>query len=200
MQDQQYSATWSNIGIEDLSRFIHSDDVIETRRWVMALSDEALLKANFHGTDLFPLCLESFRNRFSIAAPDTKNVLHLHALRRLLVSTARMYLASNRFFQVVRPDLVLIAGGTDFITATLRQSAKELDRDIVLFQWQLSQRGVQINYSKQKEGLLCELMLQGLVGIRSDCRTWSSDLTDILDQILEYLDIPTRQMQLPLAR
>jgi len=200
MREQSGLANWSSLEIQDLSLFIKSEEIVQTRRTMMTLSSSELLDATQQGLNLWELVRGSFLNRFGISHPDLNNKLHEQTLRRFMVAAMRMTVATQRLQNHLAPDLTLVVGGTDVLSASLIAQSKNQNRDCAIMNWDMNRRAVLISHPRSGEIHGCELMVERLTEMRSDPRTWSSDLVKILDEIVDFLDISRTQLSLPMAR
>ncbi|RMG41452.1 MAG: hypothetical protein D6719_08520 [Candidatus Dadabacteria bacterium] len=198
--DQRSLAAWSGVSGDEISRYLTPDDIERTRRWVMKLSSDALLTAEFDGVNLFSLCTHSFRTRFGVAECDMRNKQHEQVVRRLVLAAARMWLASKSFIRKFRPDISLVAGGEDFISRAYLRRAQHLNNPVALFRWNIGARHLQIFHPYRDESMPCDILLEGIASMRADSKTWPEELLSILQEILLFLEIDESQLQLPIAR
>ena len=183
----------------DISKFISPEDIEETKRLVMAKSENSLLQTEFQGYRLIDLCKGSFITRFGTGAPSLQNKHHDYVLRRLFISAARMTIATKKFNTQQMPALSLVCGGEDFITRTYRLQSLKQNRPTALFTWSMHERCVKIVRSKDGESMNCDLALDGVSRLRQDVNSWPEELVSILRDILNFLDIPEDQLSLPIA-
>ncbi|MBX7143327.1 MAG: hypothetical protein K1X79_02640 [Oligoflexia bacterium] len=200
MNDQRALSSWSGIPVQDLSSFLSPDDISQTKRWALALTPANFQQAALGSTKIFELCRESFMNRFGFTEPDPANKNHEQFLRRLLLATARMVLAARRYHMKFAPDLSLISGGGDFLTRTFQSEARACGRDVALFHWEVAQRAIQIHHPRERKMLACELVPEGIRGMRSDTKTWPHELVTIMAEIMKFLDLEGGQLRLPIAQ
>lgn len=200
MNEQQSLASWSGIYTQDLSSYIHSDEILESRRWMFSVATDQLLRLSLKGINLSELCKESFAARCGVGEPDLMNKRHEQVLRRLLLSAARMCLAVRRFHRTFDPDLCLISGGRDFITRSFVKQSIELNKEIALFQMDLNERCIKIRKISTGKFYTSELMLSDVTTMRSDPRTWPQEVVRLIEDILTFLNVSQSQMSLPLAR
>lgn len=200
MSDQRALSSWSGVPVQDLSSFILPDDVTETKKWVLSLRDDQLLAAEFRGVSVYEVARESFANRFGSVAPDLANKNHEQYLRRLLLAAVRMSIAANRYHSKFAPDMSLVAGGRDYLTRAFVMQGRALRRDVSTFRWDVNQRAIQIAHPREKKLLSCELVPEGIRGMRSDTRTWPSELTTIMNEIGAFLGLDSSQLSLPIAQ
>jgi len=198
--DQSSVARWSEVGSVELSRFIIAEEIEETKRLLQTTPAAGLMTLEVRGIRLWDVVSGSFRNRFGLSALDSNNRQHEQFLLRFMLGAARMLLAARRFNNVFSPDLQLVAGGTDFLSAALLRQAQEQRCKLALFQWDLNDRQVRIMHPREKKELACELYLEGIARMRSDVKTWPPELITILEDILNFLEIPAEQILLPIAQ
>lgn len=195
MAEQREFAQWSGLTIEDLSRYLEPAEVERSRRFVTTLPTEQLPWAQFEGQNVFSLAMGSWQNRFNVSRPDLNNPLHEQMVRRFMLSASRAYLAARRFRATVAPDLIVAAGGNDFIARAFAAEATASGGALARCAWDVSKRAILVSHPRRDAVMPCELLLDGLVDMRSDPATWSPMLLGILDELLTFLDLaepPTR--------
>lgn len=200
MSDQGSLAAWSGADIRDLSLFLAPFEVEQTKRWMYTISDEELSTVEFRGIVPWHTAKNTFFFRCGVEVPDPANKVHTQVARRLLLSALRMRLAARRFLEHEAPTLVLVAGGRDFISRSLIEECVANSFGHVLFQWQLDERCVRIHHPRKPEALSCELVMNRITSMRADFRTWPLELMTILDDILQFLEIPRAELLLPAAK
>lgn len=189
MKDQETLAAWSKIPFVRLTSFLTPDDIERTKRWALVLNPERLDEAEFDGMNMALLVESTLRLR-GRSLGERSVVDSQQVQRRLMLSAARMIIASHRFLSSYEPDKVFVTSGRDFLTGCLARVCENRHVPLVTFQWRVEDRAIAIVPSDGSEPMRCELMLEGLPLLRSDHRTWSATLVTILDSILDYLKLP----------
>lgn len=198
--DQKGFAAWAGIESLDLSPFISSAEIVDTKRLIAAMSETALLKAEFSGLNLSEIALGSFKSRFGHStAPDMKNKQHEIFMRKLVLSAMRACMAVKRLHVKHQPDLVLASGGEDFISRSWVMQSKASRCPVAVFKTDLASRCVKISHSEQREPFICDLLLQGVEGFRPDKSTWPREIVGLLEDIRRYLGVSVGQLSMPLA-
>ncbi len=197
--DQAKLAAWAGVKSTCLSRYLLPRDIDETRRWVLGLDDQALTTARFREVPLFSLCSASFQSRFGVETPDLRNKNHNRVLRRLLLSTARTLLCVERFNKKFVPDVSLVPGGSDYLSAVFMHRAGA-QGSCAIFKWDLHSRQTTILNSRTSEVYSCELLIDNVAGMRGDPGTWPPELIQMISQILSFLGLSDTQLALPIAR
>lgn len=197
---QNSYASWSSVTSRDLTQFISSSEVISTRRWIHSVPTELLTKLNFRGINLYEICLESLSARLGNSKPDLANKKHEQLTRRMLLSAARMCLATKRFQQEVSPDITLVANGSDFLSRSFVQQSTAQKRESSVFKMDINERCVKITHPKGKAPFSCELLMTDITHMRADTKTWPREIIAVLEEILSFLQIEQIQITLPLAR
>lgn len=200
MHDQSALALWAGVDSIDLTAFLSPAEVEASRRWMMGLKSSELSDAELWGIKPAALCRWTMKNRFGVELPDVNNRHQEHFLRKVMLSSVRMCAATRRFNDAYSPDYIFVTGGRDFITQSLISESKKQGKNIVLFQWQLEERCVQIVHPKTQAALACELVLTGISSMRSDSKTWPLELISILDDILSFLEMPRVELLFPIAK
>jgi hypothetical protein len=205
-RDQRDLANWANITAVELSQFIAGDDVTAIRRWIHRIPITQLLDARWQGFRVVDLVAETLNARCGDTQLDLNNRSHELALQMLLKSAATILSATPALLQRMSPDLCLVANGSDALSSPLVASIKRLQREsktpteVSTLKWDVNKRAIAISHPRRVDIFHCELLIPNITEMRSDHRTWSSDLLKILDEILEFLDIPKTQASLPLTQ
>ena len=200
MREQLGLARWANIASEALSRCLLAQDVDMTRRLVVSTAVVDLLGLEFEGLCLLDLCRASFHRRFGTDQPDLQNKNHEQFLRRLMLSAARMCAAAKRFNHEFKPEIVLVAGGRDYISRSLVEVCRRDGYQPVVFRWDTKGGGINIVHPHTHQVMACDLLLDGITTMRPDIATWPKELIGILQQILDFLDISDRQLTLAIGK
>lgn len=198
--DQRALSDWSGLPVQEFSAYLTPDHVRATKVWIDSLSAEQLSVAELRGRDISNLCKASFANRYGASGFDAQNKSHEQFLRKVLVSAARTTLATERFYERYAPDMVLVGGGSDFITQSFVAVAKSLQRDVSLCRWDIASRSIHISHPRSEKSLSCELVPEGVLGMRSDPKTWPSELVSIVQGILSFLELGSGQLKLPIQK
>jgi hypothetical protein len=189
IQDQRELAQWAEITASDLSSNLAPNDLLETRKWVSFAHLDDLTTASYHDITPFPLVKGSFKNRFGIEVPNIGHKHHEQVVRRLLLSGVRASLAARRFFERYAPELILIVGGDDFISASVAAESKRKNIPQAVFKWDLHARQVKVSSPKRDQEFSCSLVLNGLPTMRTDIRTWPPEVLSIVEEITAFLDL-----------
>jgi len=189
MAEQREFSQWSGLTTEDLSRYLEPADIERSRRFVTTLPTDQLQWAQFEGQNLFSLALGSWQNRFNVSRPDLNNSLHEQMIRRFMLSAARVFVAARRFRGRFAPDLIVASGGNDFIARGFAAEAATSGGGLVRCSWDVSRRAILVSHPHRDAVMPCELLLDGLVDMRSDPATWSPMLLGIVEELLLFLGI-----------
>lgn len=189
--EQKNLALWSSLALEDLSRYLDADTVARSRRISSSESAASLALLEWDGVRLLDLVRGTFHSRFGPIEPDYRNRSHEIFLRRLLLGSARMLSASKNFLEKFHPEVTFVAGHDDLISASFLAAARNQKSRVVVFQWEPAARAVTITDHMLGKKISCELLIENILKIRADVKTWSLDLMDILSEISKTLEIPT---------
>jgi len=118
MRQQTTLAKWSNVPTQDLSVFLSPEDILESKRWMLSAQTVGLYDALFRGINIYDVCRGSLRYRFGTETPDLKNKSHEQIVRRMMLSAVRASLAAENYNRSCAPEMALLSGGDDFITAS----------------------------------------------------------------------------------
>ena len=194
MHEQAALAEWSALSMHDLSQHLSPLEITDTVRWILGLKGSELRVAEFRGIRLFQLCAESVARR-EIALQNDTNLLSSH-----LISALQLALATQRFSRTERPDLALVSGGNDFITSTFLSQAREAGIRCATFVWDEASRSVNINHPHKAESFPCDLVVDDVLSLRSDLKTWPKEIVKVLEQISMFLGVSPDQLALPIAQ
>ncbi len=200
MADQRALSDWSGLPVQEFSSYLSPDDIRNSKQWASTLPSTQLDQAEFRGVPVFEICRQSFANRFGTAQYDVNNKSHEQFLRKLLISAVRASLATQRYQQSYAPDISLVGGGADFITASFVNVVRGMKRDVSVFRWDMQTRSIRITHPRTDKTFSCELVPEGVLGMRSDTKTWPRELNGIVQEVLEFLGIAGNQLKLPMNR
>ncbi|MBN8549299.1 MAG: hypothetical protein J0M12_08300 [Deltaproteobacteria bacterium] len=198
--DQRALSDWSGLPVQEFSAYVTPDDTRETKQWATSLDASQLPQAEFRGMPVSEMCRETFANRFGVSEFEPRNKSHEQFLRKLLVSAARAGLAAQRYHSSYSPDLCLVSGGKDYVTQSFVALSQALKRDVAVFRWDVASRAIHITHPRSNKTLSCELVPEGVLGMRSDYKTWPNELLAIVQGILSFLEIAAGQLKLPISK
>ena len=199
MHEQSRCAKWSGIANRDLSPFLLQGDVLESKRWMASLDIEQCYSAQFQGVAVYELCKGSLHYRYGTVEPDLRNKSVEQFVRRTMVSAVRMLLASQRYFQQVRHELVLVGGGSDYMTGAFLLAARKEGVRTAVFKWDLSKRSVVVRHPSQEREYQCPLVFEDVTAMRPDCQTWPGEILQILEELGAFLELTGSQLELPIV-
>lgn len=200
MHEQKKLSSWAALQLQDLSAFLHPDEIEQTKREIIRLPRSRVRGFTFKGLKLFEIYQNTLNHRLDGVEVDLSNKNHEQVVRRLLLSTYRMVLASDRFISTQRPEFLIVAGGTDFITQTLLKVAQMKGTAHSRFHWEVSQKCIRVSSSRSNEELSCQLLFDDVTTMRPDVATWPMELITILDSMLHFLGLSRDHLVLPLAK
>lgn len=199
INDQGRLAEWAGIGNHSLSQHLLPEDIEGTKRWALALDDDQLITAQFDGVELFELCRESFKTRFGYGDPDSANKNHVRFAKLLLVNSARMCLAAERFSHRYGGHVAFVAGGRDYLSRSFIRKSQQHGGAPVVFELNLNARAVRVVHPLSHEEMLCDLLLEDIYLMRADYHTWPKELITIIEDVLVFLGLAETQLDLPIA-
>lgn len=200
IRDQGNVAAWATLGVIEGSQYLLPDEIEETKRWLTAVEPAALVRAELRGHNLFALARNSFAKRTGCADPDLNHRRHEPILRRLLLASARMILLARRFNNHVQPDINLVMGGDDVLTASFVAQTVKQNKDLAVFSVRDSGRAIEISCPLRNESIMCELVLDSVATMRADVRTWPPEIVATISGIVSFLGLDEQQLQLPIAQ
>ncbi len=200
LHNQKSLASWSDVASLDLSKFINTDEIILTRRVINEMQVSDFKKMKFGNISIFDLCIESIRLRIGNINPDFNNKRQEQLIRRFMLSAVRMCMAVKRIVNIKRPDMSLIVSGEDYITRAYLEQAKVLKSRAILFKMDLHERCIKIHNSTDSSVFTCPMMINDVTTMRADVNSWPKELTAMMYDIAEFLDVSDSQISLPLAQ
>lgn len=198
--DQRALSDWSSLPVQDFSAFLMPDDVRSTKSWIDTVAAENLMQAEYRGLPLFSLCKDSFANRFGAAPFEARNKSHEQFARKMLLSAARTCHAAEQFQNRFAPDLTIVSSGRDFISQSFVTVSRALKRDVSVFRWDVGSRSIHISHPRIDKHIACELVPEGILGMRSDYKTWPAEVLSIVQGILGFLEVGQGQLKLPIGK
>jgi len=205
---QENFANWANIQTERLSSYLTPQDIEETKRWGVCLKDSELTNVVFNHLCLYPLCCDTFKERFNILEPNLENQNHVRYLRRLLVSGARMVVACDKFFREKLPEYIFLVNNNNYLTKIIQERASLFASLPVLFKWtteetennEVSNSFLEIKSPRLSEPYRCELMVDDVTNMRNNPAIWYAELISQVSGILSNLGLTDVQFKLPLGK
>ena len=200
ISDQTKLGRWAEQEMDDLSPHLTPADVDETKRWMLGLGKLELLSANYEGVSLAAVCRSSFEARFSTDRPDVMNRANEMVVRRMLLAAARIIRSVRRYAANVRPEYALVASGEDYLTAAATLALRERKVKVSVFAWNKHSNDIAIENPVSGKVATYPLVFENVTQLRKDIRTWPSELSRMLEEILAFIDLAPAQVALPLAR
>lgn len=197
MQEQKDLAQWGGIGAQRLSEGVDPTTVQESIRWIDGLPYEALWGASFKGVQLAELIRDTFELRFGVRAPDLNNKQHERFLRTLLAVAARLHGGVVRSLQHKTPDMILLPANAGLIASIVAKAAHA--QKVPVFAWQsnLAKRCTTVHAEHSGQLHECPLVIEDVLALRSDIKTWSPDLLSILKVTEEFLGLACQRGAVP---
>lgn len=200
ISEQTKLGRWAEQRADDLSPYISPADIDETKRWMLGLSKIELLTAEYEGISLARICKSSFEKRFETDRPDVMNRSVEMVVRRMILATARIMRAMRKYAVSNRPDFALIASGEDYLTAAAAIALRERKVKVSVFGWNKHSNDIAIENPVTGKVATYPLVFENVTQLRQDIRTWPSELSRMLEEILAFIDLAPAQVALPLAR
>ena len=192
--EQRMLGQMCNLSYAELSTYLDAAQVSETKRWIDSVKNEELLSCTIEKTSVFELCVGSFQSRFGTVAPNLDEIHHEEVLRRLLLASARMLLASNNFLVQERPELLLVAGGEDFITRTLLYQSYASNVPSAMIRWDPVDRQVLIVRSPAATQKRVDVNVYSSELLALPQAEWPLEVRRSICAIAQFLDVPLHSL------
>ncbi len=200
ISSQRPFATWAGITSVDLSSYVIAERVIEGERSLQFLSQDELKNVEIGGLNLFDIAAQSVTLRMKGEGRVLTPVETTDIVRQYVRAAHRAVYAARQFFAISKPTLLVVAGGDDLITKSFVAVAESMGRAVGVFSWDGGERAVRIRKTLSSEKVLCGLVVENVLRMRNDVKTWPREVSKTLDDILSFLGISTEQLTLPLAQ
>jgi len=200
MHEQKELSGWADLRLLDLTSYLSASEVLETRKWISYASTEELLQSTYDGIQPSELIGGSFKNRFGVETPNLANRNHEQVARRYMLAALRTSLAAKTFAAKEQPDLTFIAGADDFISRSTMEQLKAAKLQSVVFYWDLAGHVIKIVHPRVNSVYSCGIVIEGLSSMRSDVKTWPTELLSMIDEIISFLEIDIHQIPVRVAR
>ncbi len=187
----------SAISTISLSKFLHPQDIDQTKRWILGLSREELLEANFEGLPLGSLCQHSLIKQFQEI--DLQNRSVEMAVRRVLLSAARISRAFKTYSVAEKPDYLLMAGGQDFLSSVARVCLKQKKIAVSLFCYNEACNEIVVENPRNGKVSSYPLVFDNVTNFRTDPRSWPPELLKVLEELIAFIDLTPSQISLPIS-
>jgi hypothetical protein len=187
--EQAAFAYLSNIEILELSRYLSSRDIVESKRIVSALRIEELSQAEYEGLSLFSLCLPIFQKMFASETVTFLHQKHETIVRGLFLSIIHSYIAGRKLCAVEQPDLALVADGTDMITSPFLRALEQEKVDAVTIKWQKQDNTIKIFRRNCSKSINVDFFVEITSLITMPQEKWPSEVLEQLLKIRRYLGL-----------
>lgn len=200
MSEQRAVSEWTGVKRVELSPYVSSAVIRETKEWVSSLPIAELRSATFLNAWLYSLCRESFRVRARAEEPLEEHLEQEQLVRRLLLQTARAVSAWQLYLEETKPSLVIVAGGQDFITMSALDRCAHLSIPSSTASWDSSTRSVVMTHPTAQKTLSCEVLFEEITELSPDPSGWPEELRGIVRGVASFLGIGSSQLFLPNVR
>jgi hypothetical protein len=187
MNDQGALAAWAGVSVRDLSREIEPEDVRTAAQLIQAVSSDALERVEFRGVNLWSACRSELAMRWSELDSMKLSDEQELDVRALFAAYVRTAVASERFLKRSEPILVLVPSIHDPLSHAFVLQAKlaKLDTAVGWYSPEIETVGLELVQTREKFGT--SLIIDGLVSMRSDPRTWGPEITAMVHEALTFL-------------
>lgn len=197
---QRPYAQWGGIASKDLSESVSPKDLLTLSRTLEVLPAEDLEKFEFNGRVLSSLVSAS-RDNWAQSTGKMTEAMPLSMQKRWLLSSGLMLGAARSYLLRYRPVSLVVARGDDVISSSWIAAAEDLPRSVVQCAWDGAERAVKIAVRGTKsDTILCSLVIENLLSMRNDVKTWPKEVTRTLDELLSFIGISSEQLSLPIAQ
>lgn len=197
MQEQRELAQWSGIGARGLSEGLSPEVMLESSRWIASMDTAELWSASYKGIAVATLVEDTFLARFGVNTPDSNNKLHDRFVRGLVGSAVRMYESSLQLLGQMRPEMVLLPAHAGLIVKAVAKAAHALQVPVFSWQANLAKRCTVVHAEHSGNHHECPLLIEDVLALRTDLKTWSPDLLAILRGTEEFLGIASQGTAVP---
>ena len=90
--------------------------------------------------------------------------------------------------------MALIAGGNDFICRSFSEEAGVLNCTNIVFRWDINSRSVIVRHPKRDANFESDLLLEGVVNMRSEVKTWPREILKSVHALSTYLGLEDHQL------
>jgi hypothetical protein len=187
MSDQAALAAWAGVTVRDLSSEVVPDDVLTTAQWLQSVAPDALERVEFRGVNLWSACRAELLMRWDSLQPQTLTEAQELDVRGLFISYVRTAVASERFLKKFEPTLALVSSIRDPLCHAFVLQAKQSGLDTAVGWYNPGNETIGIESVATRETYSTALILEGLVSMRSDPRTWGPEITAIVHEALTFL-------------
>jgi hypothetical protein len=187
LNDQHALAQWAGVSVVDISAEITPDDVQTVSQWMQSVARDALERVEFRGVNLWSACRSELLMRWEDLSPARLTEAQELDIRALFVSYVRTAVASERFFARFNPTLVLVTSIHDLLSHAFVLQAKQAGLDTAVGWYNPESEDVGIELLASRQSYSTSVILEGLVSMRSDPRTWGPEITAMVHEALTFL-------------
>jgi hypothetical protein len=187
LNDQRAFAAWAGASVSDISSEIVPEDVQTAAKWIQGVAPESLERVEFRGVNLWSACRSELVMRWEQLHPAELTEAQEQDIRALFISYVRTAVASERFLSRFSPTLVLVSSIRDPLSHAFVLQAKQAKIDTAVGWYDPDSETVGIESLATRQSYATSLILEGLVSMRSDPRTWGPEITAMVHEALTFL-------------
>jgi hypothetical protein len=162
MGEQRALAQLGGVEVIELSKYLTSNDIVNSLRRISAISRDDLVEAEYEGISLFSVCLPVFKKMFGRDEPHFLHRHHEPALRHLFTSTILSFEAAAKVARIYQPDTALIADGIDIVTQAFLRAFDRCSVDSVTLRWREESNNIRIFQHSQSESLEIDFFVEAI--------------------------------------
>ena len=183
-----------------LANYIKSEDENYIRSLVNDFSLRLGQPLNLGKTNLDLLMLGTLLDRFGTTELDFNDETHKKFYQSIVHNTLRALISSAKLNNDQKYDLVFLAGGQDYLTASVRQSLIETGSQVVIFRYDQNASLTHIIHHRKSQLISVDLNISSVRDYLCSPKNWNQKVTSGMSSIVDFLEINANQMRLPLAK
>lgn len=178
---------WGSFKGIELGSFLRPEDVLQTSKLINSAEPADLLRLEFRGEGLFPLCQNNFEGRFGSALPDLQDSSQMAFLKALLESAVYASAAIKRCLEWCGADLILSMSSDDVLGSVMTSQCAQNKQELALFHYAESEEMTYISKAGRDKPYVTRLAFDGLSGLKNDHRVWAPEIISAVNEISSYL-------------
>jgi hypothetical protein len=187
MNEQQALIGWARGHGRDVANLLAPEDVIKTTEWIQGVPVDALERVEFRGVNLWSVCAEELKVRWDGADVEANQQARVADIRELFASYVRIALASERFIDQWKPSFTMISSIHDPLGHAYLLQAKLAKVETAVWSFDPEGECVVVESLSNPKRYETRLVLEGVVSMRNDPRTWGPEVNAVLHEVLTYL-------------
>ncbi len=185
--EQSALAQWAGVRSRVVSAALTPEDVLESAKWISAVSSKELDRLEFRGVRLWEVCRREVLERWDVETVAALSAAQERDLRNLYLSYVHTVVSSERFITTWKPTLSFVPMSQDVLSNAYLSQVRRLGGEAALFSYLPEEESILVESLSNGSQYKTTLILPDIIQMRSDPRTWAPELSAIVNEMLSFL-------------